>query len=116
GIRDFHVTGVQTCALPISELVLDEFEKVESIRQQSRRAMNEAETRWQALLETLRRDERGDVQGHVSALNNLAQLRGQLLTIRDYRYIDIERIDQMEDALLEEQARAAAETAEFLAG
>lgn len=99
-----------------AELVLDEFEKVESIRQQSRRAMNEAETRWQALLETLHRDERGDVQAHVSALNNLAQLRGQLLTIRDYRYIDIERIDQMEDALLEEQARAAAETAEFLAG
>src|SRR5690606_39525985 len=23
GIRDFHVTGVQTCALPISEIVVD---------------------------------------------------------------------------------------------
>ena len=49
----------------------------------------------------------------MSALNNLAQLRGQPLTIRDYRYIDIERIDQMEDALLEEQARAAAKRPSF---
>src|SRR5690606_40513782 len=32
GIRDFHVTGVQTCALPISELaqVLSAFERCQS--------------------------------------------------------------------------------------
>ena len=99
-----------------SELVLDEFEKVESIRQQSRRAMSEAETRYQTLLEALRREERPDVQAHVSALNSLTQLRGQLLTIRDYRYIDVARIDQMEEELLEEQAEVAGATAEFLAG
>src|SRR5690606_23461317 len=28
GIRDFHVTGVQTCALPISSYVFEEFQKL----------------------------------------------------------------------------------------
>src|SRR5690606_29461738 len=32
GIRDFHVTGVQTCALPISELLDPRFEVVETGR------------------------------------------------------------------------------------
>jgi MoxR-like ATPase len=98
-----------------SELVLDEFEKVESIRQQSRRAMAEAETRHRSMLDSLRRDERRDVQDHVTALNGLTRLRGQLLTIRDYRYIDVPRIDAMEQELLAEQASLASATAEFLA-
>ncbi|MFN3579335.1 MAG: DNA repair ATPase [Pseudomonas sp.] len=97
------------------ELVLDEFEKVESIRQQSRRAMAEAETRHSGLLEQMRRGDWKDVQDYVGALNEINSLRGQLLTIRDYRYIDVERIDAMEAELLEEQERVAAATAEFLA-
>ncbi|MNF34010.1 ATPase involved in DNA repair [compost metagenome] len=99
-----------------AELVLDEFEKVESIRQQSARAMAEAETRQKALLSGLHVDSWDAVAAFVEALNALTAQRGLLLTIRDYRYIDVARIDAMEAALLEAQARVAAATARFLAG
>ncbi|THG84087.1 DNA repair protein, partial [Pseudomonas sp. A-1] len=99
-----------------AERVLDEFEKVESIRQQSVRAMAEAETRQQALLAGLHVDSWDAVAAFVEALNALTAQRGLLLTIRDYRYIDVARIDAMEAALLEAQARVAAATARFLAG
>src|SRR5690606_39281013 len=33
GIRDFHVTGVQTCALPISEQALAQAQKIAAIGQ-----------------------------------------------------------------------------------
>ena len=99
-----------------AERVLDEFEKVESIRQQSVRAMAEAETRQQALLAGLHVDSWDVVAAFVEALNALTAQRGLLLTIRDYRYIDVARIDAMEAALLEAQARVAAATARFLAG
>lgn len=99
-----------------AERVLDEFEKVESIRQQSARAMAEAETRQQALLAGLHVDSWDAVAAFVEALNALTAQRGLLLTIRDYRYIDVARIDAMEAALLEAQARIAAATARFLAG
>lgn len=99
-----------------AERVLDEFEKVESIRQQSARAMAEAETRQQALLAGLHVDSWGAVAAFVEALNALTAQRGLLLTIRDYRYIDVTRIDAMEAALLDAQARVAAATARFLAG
>jgi len=105
-LREIAATG---------ELVLDEFEKVESIRQQSARAMVEAETRQQALLSGLLIDSWDEVQHFVDALNAINAQRGQLLTIRDYRYIDVARIDAMEADLLAAQDNVAAATSNFLA-
>nr|WP_298140137.1 DNA repair ATPase [uncultured Pseudomonas sp.] len=105
-LREIAATG---------ELVLDEFEKVESIRQQSARAMAEAETRQKALLSGLLLDSWDEVQLFVDALNGINAQRGQLLTIRDYRYIDVARIDAMEADLLAAQERVAAATSAFLA-
>ncbi|MEX6501205.1 DNA repair ATPase [Pseudomonas zhanjiangensis] len=97
------------------ELVLDEFEKVESIRQQSARAMSEAETRQKNLLGGLLLDSWDEVQQFVEALNSITAQRGQLLTIRDYRYIDVVRIDAMEAELLAAQERTAQAVSNFLA-
>jgi len=96
------------------ELVLDEYEKVESIRAQSARAMNEAETKQKALLDGLLLDGWDRVQLFVEALNRLTAQRGMLLTIREYRYIDVVRIDAMEAELMDAQERTAAATAHFL--
>ena len=98
-----------------AELVLDEFEKVESIRQQSARAMSEALTRQRELMAQVVTRDYVDVQTFVDTLNQLTAQRGQLLTIRDYRYIDVAQIDEMEAQLLAEHARVADETSAFLA-
>jgi len=97
-------------------MVLDEFEKVESIRQQSARAMTEAQTRQQELMSGLSVQEFTDVQAYVDALGALNAQRGKLLTIREYRYIDVAQIDEMEAQLLAEHERLAAEVSAFLAG
>ncbi|WP_207239834.1 DNA repair ATPase [Pseudomonas sp. GW456-L15] len=98
-----------------SELVLDEYEKVESIRRQSDQAMVAAEAKQKALLDSLLVDSWDQVQSFVDALNGITAQRGLLLTIRDYRYIDVARIDAMEAELLKAQERTAAGTATFLA-
>ena len=96
--------------------VLDEFEKVESIRQQSARAMADAEARQKALLDGLWLDGWKQAQEFVEALNQIGAQRGLLLTIRELRYIDVARIDAMERALLEAHERVATATSAFLAG
>jgi len=78
-----------------SELVIDEFEKVESIRQQSAKAMQEAEQKQTALLQTIRPDNWETAESYVDALSQLRRQRGHLVTIRDHRYIDQSRIDQL---------------------
>lgn len=99
-----------------SESVIDEYEKVEGIRSQSERAMREAQTRHKALLDSLLPDGWQTVQEHVDALNGIAAQRGQLLTIREYRYIDVAAIDAMGAQLLAAHERIATATGAFLSG
>ncbi len=98
-----------------AEAVLDEFEKVESIRSRSARALREAQTRQRELLARLDPGRWERIQDHVDGLNSAAAQRGHLLTLRDYRYIDRAALDVLEAELLGAHERAAEATAAFLA-
>lgn len=97
------------------EAVLDEYEKVESIRAQSDRAMREATTRQKALLTTLNPERFERVQDYVAALQGVSAQRGHLLTIRELRYIDVAAIDAMEAELVAANERLGAATGDYLA-
>ncbi|MGP1665675.1 MAG: DUF7902 domain-containing protein, partial [Rhodanobacter sp.] len=53
---------------------------------------------------------------YVGALNEISAQRGQLLTIREYRYIDTAAIDAMSAALTEAHERVGVATGQFLSG
>jgi hypothetical protein len=106
-LREIAATG---------ESVLDEFEKVESIRRQSEAAMAQARTDHAALLGRLVPDDWKQIQEFVDALNDITRQRGRLLTIRDLRYIDTAAIDAMGAELQAAHERVGAATGEFLAG
>ena len=97
------------------EAVLDEYEKVESIRAQSDRAMREATTRQKTLLAGLDPDRFERVQDYVAALQAISAQRGHLLTIRELRYIDVASIDAMEAELVAANERIGAATGDYLA-
>jgi len=98
------------------ESVLDEYEKVQSIRAQSAQAMAQAQSTQKALLARLQPENWKEVQSFVEALNAISAQRGHLLTIRDYRYIDTDLIDAMTAALQQAHEAIGAATGAFLAG
>ncbi|MFC3150966.1 DNA repair ATPase [Litoribrevibacter euphylliae] len=97
-----------------SELVIDEFEKVESIRRQSQQSMNEAEATQTEILQSLRPENWETAEQYVEALDRLRHQRGHLTTIKEYRYIDLSRIETLEQQLVEAQERVSEETVTFL--
>lgn len=118
-IEDAHCAALAPLLREIvasSEAVLDEYEKVESIRRQSADAMRDAAERQKVLLGGLHPDSWERVQDCVDALNAITTQRGRLLTIREYRYVDVAAIDAMEAELLDAQARTGAATGDYLAG
>lgn len=118
-IEDRHCGGLAPLLREIvasSEAVLDEYEKVESIRRQSDEAMRDASARQKALLGGLHPDSWERVQDCVDALNAISGQRGRLLTIRGQRYVDVAAIDAMEAELLAAQASVGEATGAFLAG
>ncbi len=98
-----------------AELVLDEFEKVESIRAQAQEAMQQAEAQQRDIFSTLLPDSWDKVEDYVDALNSIRQQRGHLMTIKEYRYIDQSRIEEMEAKLLDAQQTLGDDTVTFLA-
>lgn len=98
-----------------AELVIDEFEKVESIRQQSAKAMLEAEAEQEKILQSVRPENWTLVEEYVNALGQLRRQRGHLATISEYRYIDVERISALDAKLAEVNDLLSEQTVTFLA-
>lgn len=98
-----------------AELVIDEFEKVESIRAQSAKAMQEAEAAQEKLLQLLRPENWATPEDYVDGLTQLRRQRGQLASIRELRYINLERIAELDQVLAQAGEQLSQQTVEFLA-
>jgi len=117
-VQDDELSNIAGLLREISntaELVIDEFEKVKSIRQQSIKTMAEAEQAQQSVIAAIQPDGWELVEEYVEALDQLRHQRGHLTTIREYRYIDIARIDELDQVLIEQQDVLSNKTVEFLA-
>lgn len=118
-IDDAQCDGLATLLHDIAatgESVLDEYEKVQEIRRQSDIALEQAQRDHRALVGRLQPEGWQQVGEFVDALGAVSRLRGHLLTIRDYRYIDTSAIDAMTTGLQEAHARIGAATGTFLSG
>jgi len=118
-IDDAQCDGLATLLHEIAatgESVLDEYEKVQEIRRQSDAAMAQAQRDHRALVGRLQPEGWQQVGEFVDALGAVSRLRGHLLTIRDYRYIDTAAVDAMTTTLQDAHARIGTATGDFLAG
>src|SRR5690606_5646689 len=97
------------------ELILDEYEKVQAIQQQSRQALAEAEQAQTALLRRISPESWDRPDQFINALAELRRHRGHLLTIRDYRYMDVARVDELEQQVIASETRLSKETLAYLA-
>ena len=80
-----------------SELIVDEFEKVVALQRQASVALQEASARHVEAVDRVLPDSLKSVQGFMEALSGLRTHRGQLITLRDIRYVDLARIDALEE-------------------
>jgi len=97
-----------------SELVLDEFEKVQAIQAQANEAIKEAQIRQRKLLKELNYREWKTPMDFVEALRQLRHQSGHLLTIKDYRYIDLEQIEILRNDIEQGQDKISVQTVAFL--
>ena len=99
-----------------ADLIVGEFVKVQTIQRQAREAEDEAETALDELFVNLRKTPRSAVDHFVDALAELRRQRGHLLTVREMRYADTERIDGLEQRVIEQFDTLSGEMVAFLGG
>lgn len=98
-----------------AELVLDEYEKVQSIRAQTEAAISEVADVQSALMRDLKPDSWKAPDQFVGYLARLREHRGRVRTLNDRRYADKARIDTLELELSEAEERLTERTFRFLA-
>ncbi|MDQ7907738.1 DNA repair ATPase [Phytohabitans sp. ZYX-F-186] len=97
-----------------AEQVLDEFEKVQALTAQAATALDEAGARIQSLVRRTRGEAPQSTDGWVAQLADLRSAQGHLVTLRELRYVDTARIDELSRVLDEELASAAQRAVSFL--
>jgi MoxR-like ATPase len=116
-VEDEEAKGIAAVLKDVAdtaELVIDEFEKVKSIRQQSAKKMLQAEHDQESLIQSIRPDSWETAEEYVDALGQLRRQRGHLTTIKDHRYIDIQRIETLDKQLLSTEESLSVKTVGFL--
>lgn len=94
---------------------LAEFEKVDSIRRDTARALQQAEGEQRALLTDIASTLWRRPEDFVLALGRLRERRGRLQPLKELRYADLAALDAMDEALQEQQQFVGQRAMHFLA-
>jgi hypothetical protein len=106
-----HLTTIRGTA----ELVLDEYEKVQSIRAQTETAINDVAEAQGILMRDLKPDSWKAPDQFVSYLARLREHGGRVRTLNDRRYADKARIETLESDLADAEERLTERTFRFMA-
>ncbi len=97
-----------------AQATLGEFEKVESIRQDTTRALQKAEGQQRELMTAIASQMWRSPSDFVQALDRLRQRQGELHLLRELRYVDLSAVDGMAAQLTAEQQRVGERALQFL--
>ncbi len=95
---------------------LAEFEKFDTIRRDTQRALSQAEGEQRALMTDIASTLWRAPEDFMRALGGLRERRGRLQMLKELRHVDLARIASMDEELLTEQQRVGERALQFLAG
>lgn len=95
---------------------IDEFEKVTRVRRHTNETIGAASARIDALLRTITLTVFTRIDQFVSLLAELRKLRGEIIGLRELRFADKPRIDEMEKVVAERTDALSTQTLDFLTG
>ncbi|MBK7759903.1 MAG: DNA repair ATPase [Deltaproteobacteria bacterium] len=98
------------------ELIIDEFEKVQTLRREATLALGEAEkTQGRLLIDTKVGDWR-EVEQYLVAMTSLRRQRGHLISLKEVKFIDLARVDVLEKQVIEAFDAVSRSCVTFLLG
>ncbi|MFI5493417.1 DNA repair ATPase [Actinoplanes sp. NPDC051859] len=97
-----------------AEQVLDEFESVQALTAQATTAVEEASAATTSLIRRARGEVPASTDAWIRQLAALRQAQGRVVTLRELRYVDTARLDQLAAELSTEVDSTARRAVEFL--
>lgn len=99
-----------------ADRTVEEFDKVLELRRGAAAQLGETGGRARALVERIKPGELQEIDAYVRALADLRAVRGELITLRDVRYIDVAQVDAAEQAVAARSTEISQLCVAFLLG
>jgi hypothetical protein len=93
---------------------IDEYEKVVRVKQNTAKETQRVSAQVKEILAALHRKRFDHINEFVSSLSDLRRVRGDVVTLKDLRYIDLDLVDQLEKDAIEQSGRLAQRCVQFL--
>lgn len=97
-----------------ADKAVDEFDKVRRLRHEAVQKVKELKSKADLLFNQLRRAGFDSLNDYVSNLSNLRKLRGECITLKEVRYVDLESIGLIEEKVVEETQTLSRGCVDFL--
>ncbi len=112
----FQLAEPLTALRDAASRTVDEFDKVLELRRHAATEVDRLATRARTLLDGLIVGELQSIEAFVHALAELRSLRGELITLKDLRYIDLPAVESLETAVTKKSDTLSADCVHFLLG
>lgn len=97
-----------------AELIVDEFEKVLAMQRRATQALEEAVAAQEQLLTRVTTDELSSTDAFMGVLADLRKQLGHLITVKEVRYVDVAKLEAMEQQVKEAFDATSKRCVEFL--
>ncbi|SKA86357.1 ATPase family associated with various cellular activities (AAA) [Prosthecobacter debontii] len=97
-----------------AEAALGEFEKVRRMRKAAQEQTEALRDKTQKLLSAANGTEPSDILGYVNLLASLRESRGQIIALRDVRYVDLDELTKLESGVAESSDKLSEKCVAFL--
>ncbi|MDR6966824.1 SpoVK/Ycf46/Vps4 family AAA+-type ATPase [Flavobacterium arsenatis] len=118
----YWIAGKETFELqiPLLEIkntanaAIDEFEKVVQLRHHAKQITEQTQEKANRLFSTIKSSPLDDIDVFVSNLANLRMLRGEVISLKEVRYVEVSFIENLEKEIIEQTERISQHCVTFL--
>lgn len=93
---------------------IDEYEKVVRLKNESKKSLENIEQQYQDVIRNIKRSSYDNIQVFVDQISQIRTLRGQAVSLKDLRYINLVRIDEINSSLEDQNKNLSEKCVKFL--
>ncbi len=97
-----------------AESAIEEFEKVTRLKQHTATQTRQVETQTREILASIHRQRFDHIDHFVRLLADLRSIRGEIISLRDLRYVDESLVERLEKEVIEQSERISQRCVQFL--
>ncbi len=96
------------------DTAIAEFDKVKRLKKTAKEKVAELEKAADEIIKKSKNTRSSQIMDYVFVLSNIRKIRGEVISLKEVRYMDLERVEKLEERLLEQYDRSSTDTVTFL--